>query len=130
MASKGAVVAFTEAMAKELKDFNIQVNAIAPGAVNTRLLEQALSAGALAGEEFSETCRRQKKDGGTPPEKAAELAIFLAGKESGNISGKVLSAVWDDYKNFPKIRAELGAGSLYTLRRIDNSLFSESKKKS
>ena len=44
-ASKAAVVRLTETLAEELREFSIDVNAIAPGALNTRLLEEVLSAG-------------------------------------------------------------------------------------
>ncbi|HWG42024.1 MAG TPA: SDR family oxidoreductase, partial [Gemmataceae bacterium] len=44
-ASKAAIVRFTETLAEEVRDNNIDVNAIAPGALNTRLLDQVLEAG-------------------------------------------------------------------------------------
>ncbi|MBM4401493.1 MAG: SDR family oxidoreductase, partial [Crenarchaeota archaeon] len=37
--SKASIVRLTETLAEELKRFNIQVNAIAPGAINTRMLD-------------------------------------------------------------------------------------------
>lgn len=127
-ASKAAVVAFTEVMARELKSSNIQVNAISPGAVNTRLLDQVLGTGELAGIDFFEKSKKQKIEGGTPPEKAAKLAIFLATTRSDHITGKLLSAVWDDYENFDKIKNKLEETSFYNLRRIDDFMFFESRK--
>ncbi|MFH1521037.1 MAG: SDR family oxidoreductase [Candidatus Micrarchaeota archaeon] len=50
--SKAGVIRLTETIANEVKDYNIDINAIAPGAVNTRLLDQALDAGEAAGEDF------------------------------------------------------------------------------
>src|SRR5205807_685491 len=44
-ASKVAIVRLTETMAEELKEARIDVNAIAPGALNTRLLDEVLAAG-------------------------------------------------------------------------------------
>ena len=44
-ASKAAVVRFAETLAEELHDTGIDVNAVAPGALNTRLLEEILEAG-------------------------------------------------------------------------------------
>ncbi len=124
IASKAAISGFTEAMARELKDFNIQVNAISPGSVNTRLLDQVLKAGESSGSEFLEKSRKQKTDGGTSPEKAAALALFLAGDDSNFVTGKTLSAVWDDYSHFHEIRQRLDS-SLYNLRRIDDLMFKE-----
>jgi NAD(P)-dependent dehydrogenase (short-subunit alcohol dehydrogenase family) len=120
--SKAAVAGFTEAVAKELKGCNVQINAISPGAVNTRLLDEVLAAGEKAGKDFLEKSRKQKMDGGTPPEKATELAVFLASEESDFVTGKVLSAIWDDYRNFHRVKDKL-EGSLYNLRRIDDSMF-------
>ena len=126
--SKAAVAGFTEVIAKELKSFNIQVNVISPGAVNTRLLDQVLEAGEIAGKDFLEKSKKQKIDGGTTPEKAAKLAIFLATTESDHITGKLLSAVWDNYENFDKMKNKIAESSFYNLRRIDDFMFYESKK--
>jgi len=127
--SKAAIAGLTEALANELKDFNIQVNAISPGAVNTRLLDQVLQAGEAVGKDFLERAKKQKLEGGTPPEKAAELAIFLASTKSDFVTGKVLSAVWDKYNEFDKIKDKIVKESLYNLRRIDDNMFIEVKKK-
>lgn len=118
IASKAAVTALTEVIARELEDWNIQVNAIAPGAVNTRFLDQVLEAGERAGKNYFESAIRRKKEGGTPPELSAKLALFLASKEAGPITGKVLSAKWDDWAQFTK-------KSFGLLRRIDNMKFYE-----
>lgn len=126
--SKFAIAGFTEAIAKEVKDFDIQINAISPGAVNTRLLDQILKAGEIAGKDFLKECKKQKMEGGTPPEKIAGLVIFLASKQSDYITGKVISVVWDEYKNFYNIRDRLNSTSLYNLRRIDDFAFFEKTK--
>ena len=44
-ASKAAIVRFAETLAEELRGSGIDVNAIAPGALNTRLLDEVLEAG-------------------------------------------------------------------------------------
>ncbi len=44
-ASKAAVVRFAETLAEELREHRVDVNAIAPGALNTRMLDEVLSAG-------------------------------------------------------------------------------------
>lgn len=119
--SKMAVARFTEIVAEEVKKHNIQINAIAPGGVNTRMLNQVLDAGDRVDKAYLEKSKTQKEMGGTPPEKAAQLALYLASDESNGITGKLLSAVWDDYTNF-KDSLE---SSIYTLRRIDNVLFTE-----
>lgn len=124
--SKFAVYGFTEAVALELKQYGITINSISPGAVNTRLLDEVLSAGEVAGKERIESSKKQKETGGTSPEKASKLIVFLSSDSARNITGKMLSAVWDDVSKFD-LKKERLSGSLYTLRRIDDELFTEKK---
>lgn len=118
-ASKAAVVRLTETVAEEVRPFNIQVNAISPGAVNTRMLEEVLAVGEAAGEAELAQARRRLEEGGTPPERAAELVVFLASLESDGITGKLISAVYDQWQNWPKWIGGLSRTDLYTLRRLD-----------
>jgi NAD(P)-dependent dehydrogenase (short-subunit alcohol dehydrogenase family) len=117
--SKAALVRFTETLAQELRPDGIAVNAIAPGAVNTRILDDALSAGEeLVGKDLYAKFRKQKEEGGVTPRNAAELCLFLASKDSDGLSGKFLSAVWDDWKEWDEKRiAEIMATDRFTLRR-------------
>jgi NAD(P)-dependent dehydrogenase (short-subunit alcohol dehydrogenase family) len=118
-ASKAAVVRMTDTLAEELKDAHVDVNAIAPGALNTRLLDEVLEAGPeRVGKQFYERSLKQQKEGGAPLEKGARLAAFLASKESDGITGRLISAVWDDWANLPSKREQLAKGDVYTLRRI------------
>jgi len=126
--SKVAVVRFTEVIAEEVKNYNIQVNSIAPGAVNTRLLNQLLAAADKIDKKFLERSIKQMETGGTPPEKAAQLALFLASEESNGITGKLISAIWDDYQNFVKKLDEINEAQIYTLRRIDNHTYKKVRK--
>lgn len=128
--SKAAVVRFTETVAEELRSYNVQVNAIAPGAINTKLLDESLNAGVEnVGVKFYEKIVQQKKDGGDSPQMAADLTVFLAGPSSFNITGKLISAKWDNWKAWTPSDIEiLDASSALTLRRIDNKYFQEVKK--
>ena len=123
--SKAAVVRFTEIIAEEVKDYNIQINSIAPGAVNTRFLDQVLAAEGKVDKNFLEKAKKQKESGGTPPEKVAELVLYLASDNSEGITGKLISAVWDNYQNFKSSLNEIKTTSIYTLRRIDNFKYRE-----
>ena len=123
--SKAAVVRLTETVAEEVRKYGIRVNAIAPGAVNTRLLDEVLAAGDRAGRDFYGKALEQKANGGTSPQRAAELALFLASPEAGGITGRLLSAVWDDWKTLAARAGDLEKSALYTLRRIDGRNFTE-----
>lgn len=118
-AGKAAVVRLTETFAEELRESGVYVNAIAPGALNTRLLGEVLAAGPeKAGEDFYRKSVRQQQDGGAPLDKAAALAVFLASAASDGISGRLLSALWDDWARLPEWKDELAKTDVYTLRRI------------
>lgn len=118
-ASKAAVVRLTETFAHELAGAHVDVNAMAPGALNTRLLDEVLEAGPeKVGGDFYAKALKQRDSGGAPPEKGAALAVWLASAASDGISGRLLSALWDDYPRLPEQRDELSAGDVYTLRRI------------
>jgi 3-oxoacyl-[acyl-carrier protein] reductase len=118
-ASKAAVVRFTETLAEELRGTGVDVNAVAPGALNTRLLDEVLEAGPeKVGKAFYERSLKQKAEGGAPLEKGAALCAFLLSTESDGITGRLLSAVWDPWAELPARRAELEKSDIYTLRRI------------
>jgi 3-oxoacyl-[acyl-carrier protein] reductase len=117
--SKAAVVRLTETMAAECKDHHIDINAISPGALNTRLLDEILDAGeSVVGTIFYEKALKQKESGGTSLEIGAELCAFLASDKSNGITGKLISAPWDKWKEFPGHIDELMASDVYTLKRI------------
>lgn len=117
--SKAALVRFTETIAEELAEFHIDVNAIAPGALNTRLLDQILEAGPqLAGEQMYQRSLKQQQEGGASMEIGAELAVFLASEQSDGISGRLISAIWDDWRNLTEKREKLKKSDVFTLRRI------------
>jgi NAD(P)-dependent dehydrogenase (short-subunit alcohol dehydrogenase family) len=116
--SKAAVVRFTETLGQELKEFNIQVNAIAPGGIATRLQDEVIAAGELAGEEALYNAEKIKTSGGTPLEKPAALAVFLASDESDNLTGKFISAVWDEWQNMSAKIPQIVSSDIYTLRRV------------
>jgi 3-oxoacyl-[acyl-carrier protein] reductase len=118
-ASKAAVVRLTETLAQEVKEFNIQVNAIAPGAINTKMLEEVLAAGNSAGEVALSQAKRQKESGGDSLEKVVALAVFLASEESGGLTGKLISAQHDPWREWAGKADELNASPLYTIRRLD-----------
>ena len=118
-ASKAAVIRFAETLAEETRRHHIDVNALAPGGLNTRMLDELIAAGPDGiGRESHERAQQQKRTGGVPLSKAAELAVFLGSALSDGITGKLLSAVWDPWETLPEHVADLGATDVYTLRRI------------
>jgi NAD(P)-dependent dehydrogenase (short-subunit alcohol dehydrogenase family) len=118
-ASKAGVVRFMETLAEETRADHIDINSIAPGALNTRLLDEVLDAGPeKVGKAFYERAIEQKEGGGTPLNKSADLAVFLASPASDGITGKLISAVWDPWRNFSEHQQDIDKSDIYTLRRI------------
>jgi NAD(P)-dependent dehydrogenase (short-subunit alcohol dehydrogenase family) len=118
-ASKAAVVRFCETLAHECAEHHIDVNCIAPGALNTRMLDEVLEAGPdKVGAEFYKKAQDQKAKGGAGLEKGAALAVFLGSRDSDGITGRLLSAVWDPWQTLPERSNELAKTDIYTLRRI------------
>ena len=118
-ASKAAVVRLMETLAEELKPFHVDVNAIAPGALNTRFLDQVLgSSKETVGEAFYAKALKQRDSGGVPLEKGARLCVYLASTQSDGITGKLISAQWDPWETLHEHKAELAESDIYALRRI------------
>lgn len=83
--SKAGVIGLTKSLAKELAPFNIRVNAIAPGAIETDILKQDTPE------------QRRRRVAGIPlgrvgrPEEIAEAVVFLATERSSYITGETLN---------------------------------------
>jgi 3-oxoacyl-[acyl-carrier protein] reductase len=117
-ASKAAVVRLMETLAEELKPHHIDVNAIAPGALATRLVDEVLAAGPeKVGAAFFEKNKQWKENGATPLELGAALAVYLASAQSDGITGKLISAQWDPWERLHEFKADLNS-DIYALRRI------------
>ena len=118
-ASKAAVARLMETLAEELRPFSVDVNAIAPGALATRLVDEVLAAGPeKVGQAFYEKNRKWKNEGATPLHLGSGLAVYLASAESDGITGKLISAQWDPWTRLHEHRQELANSDIYCLRRI------------
>lgn len=118
-ASKTAIVRFIETLADEVAEDGIDVNAVSPGALNTHMLDEVLAAGPFwAGEEAYANAQVQQERGGSPLETAAALIAFLASPACDGISGRLISALWDNWQHLPEERVNLVGNTKYTLRRM------------
>jgi 3-oxoacyl-[acyl-carrier protein] reductase len=116
-ASKAGLVRFTESLADEVAEHNIQVNAMAPGATYTHMTDQVLEAGERAGQKALEDARNIRFSGGVPPEKQIALALFLVSQRSNHITGKLIS-VQEDWRRLERVSL---TPEQYTLRRVVKS---------
>lgn len=79
-ASKAALINFTESVAAEMRDYGIYVNAICPGAVNTRMIEEI-----TVGQKVDVSRIMH-------PDEIAKLALFLVSDDSSALSGTAIDA--------------------------------------
>ena len=118
-ASKAAVVRYAPTLAEELRECHVDVNAVAPGALNTRMLDEVLAAGPeRVGQVFYERALEQQRSGGAPGERGAALAVWLGSAASDGVTAKLLSALWDPWSELPANHLDDLASDIYTLRRI------------
>lgn len=121
---KTAIVRLVENLAVEEPAW--RVNAVAPGFVATAIHDATIEAGVDAvGEAYFGETERRLDGAAVPPTHAAELCAFLASREAEGISGRLISAVWDPWRE-PEGRELLRTGAAYgRLRRIDGQWFDE-----
>lgn len=117
--SKASIVRLTENFAIEFEDHNIFVAAIAPGAVNTKMFDEQLEADKSAiGEKNWQMLQERLESGGDSISKAPELALFLVSEFRREFNGKVISAIWDDWKKISNNKDIITDSDVYTMRRI------------
>ena len=116
--SKAAIIRLTEILSLELADKNIQVNALGPGSIHTRMWEEITDGAQAVGDtDLYEFGLQVTGGGGASIERAAELAVWLAGDASDGLSGRLIHAVADDFSSLTPLIPEIMASDLYTLRR-------------
>lgn len=87
--AKGAVIAFSKALAREMARHNVRVNVVAPGITDTPLLQQIIQAGnekLIDAIVRSTPLRRMAR-----PEEVADAVVFLASDQASFITGQTLS---------------------------------------
>ena len=87
-ATKGAVMAFTKALASELASSNITVNAILPGVIDTPMIRKVYE-GVEGGVDAALSAAAKAIPMGRlgDPEEVAEVACFLTSNESSYVTG-------------------------------------------
>jgi 3-oxoacyl-[acyl-carrier protein] reductase len=117
--AKTGVVRLIETLAEELRDRPIDLNSIAPGAINTRLTDEVLALGpTVAGAAEYAAAVKQKASGGASLDKALGLVTWLLSPASDGISGRLLAAPWDPWSTLDRHAQNLAKSDIYTLRRI------------
>jgi len=117
--AKAGLIRFSETLAEEARNFCIDVNCMAPGAMNTAMTETLLTAGkdVVGAKEYEQALKVRDKDGAELV-RAAALCVYLASSASDGITGKLISAVWDPWETLQEHAGDLQRTDVYTLRRI------------
>ena len=121
--AKIGVVRLVETIADESRGQPLDINALAPGAINTRLTDEVLALGptVVGAAEFAAA---QKQKAATAAASAATLSRaldcveWLLSPASDAITGRLISAPWDPWPTLGDHRATLATSDVYTLRRI------------
>lgn len=82
--SKAAIAAWTKTLAQETAMYNVRVNAVAPGLINTDMATQMEE---NAGKEMIEASAMKRLG---KPSEIASAVLFLASEESSFINGQIL----------------------------------------
>jgi NAD(P)-dependent dehydrogenase (short-subunit alcohol dehydrogenase family) len=118
-AAKTALARFSEVLAIEAAPYGIRVNAVAPGAFASDMTKDVLASEATAGTA-EVTVARGLLDRGdeTNAETAAELVTYLTLGAGRDVTGKLISAVWDRWDILHRHPDVLAHKDLFTLRRV------------
>jgi NAD(P)-dependent dehydrogenase (short-subunit alcohol dehydrogenase family) len=117
--AKTGIVRLVETIAEEEIQAPLDINAVAPGAIATRLTDEIIALGPdIAGQGEFDSALKQKAGGGASLEHALDLVEWLLSPKSDGITGKLLSAPWDPWHKLEEHAVSLARSDVYTLRRI------------
>jgi 3-oxoacyl-[acyl-carrier protein] reductase len=117
-AAKAGLVRMVETFAKEMKSRNVRVNAVAPGVMPSKMMVEIIDSKESAGQAEWQKASTALDGDNFDSVKMIDLCKFLTSNESVGISGKLISAEWDNWREWPNHLEELQDSDLYTLRRI------------
>ena len=118
-AAKTALVRFTETLAIELAGDGIRVNAVAPGAFASGITKAVYSAAENAGTYEAAAARKLlSSEDSANAEKAARLVVYLTIGEGRDLTGKLISAVWDQWDRLHLYPLVVANKDVFTLRRV------------
>ena len=116
--SKTSLLRFIENFALENLNRNIRINAIAPGVMPSKMQTEVVNKKTLRESKDYITAIKSLSDEFYDSTKLLSLCDFLLTEKSAGITGKLISAEWDNWAEWPNNLHQLKNSDLYTLRRI------------
>ena len=92
-ASKAGIIGYTKALAKELGAFNVNVNALAPGLIETTMLKESEARDKIIDMAMAEMVLKRVG----LPEDLAHVAVFMASDKARHITGEVIKVDGGQY---------------------------------
>jgi len=92
-ASKAGIIGFTKAVAKELGAFSVNVNAVAPGLIETTMLKESDSRDKIIDMAMNEIVLKRVGQ----PEDLANVVAFLASDKARHVTGEVIKVDGGQY---------------------------------
>lgn len=117
--AKTALVRFAETLAAETVDKGVRVNSVAPGAFASGMTQAIIMEGQTAGEPERKNAERllANRDDAAA-RKAAKLVAYLVAGPGRDVTGKLISALWDPWSDLHRHWNDIRDNDVYTLRRI------------
>ena len=92
-ASKAGIIGYTKAVAKELGAFGVNVNAVAPGLIETAMLKESEARDKIIDLAMAEMVLKRVGQ----PEDLASVIAFLASEKARHITGEVIKVDGGQY---------------------------------
>jgi 3-oxoacyl-[acyl-carrier protein] reductase len=117
--AKTALVRLVETLATEWADLPVDINIVAPGAINTAMTREVVELGPrCSGEEEYNRARAQLESGGDSLAKLHEMVRFLISEAADCLSGRFISAQWDKPETILRSLRYPLRSEEFTLRRL------------
>ena len=92
-ASKAGIIGYTKALAKELGAFGVNVNAVAPGLIETAMLKESAAREKIIEMALAEIVLKRVGQ----PEDLANVVAFLASDKARHVTGEVIKVDGGQY---------------------------------
>ena len=116
--SKTALIRFVENFNLENENSNVAINIVSPGIFPSKMQYEILDSELRSDDQEVISAKKILEAKINEKPKVLDLIEFLLSEKSDGISGKSISAIWDDWEEWPQHLSELQQSDLYTLRRI------------